>query len=300
MTAADEFAVPLPRIYRSREVLAFHGRDREGLAERVDGNRLRKAASIAGMDTLVEVALDGRAARCRVETGQRLSSVAAAAVRKAVTGMLGLHDDPGPFERASRQDPLLGPIVARQRGLRIPMTATPFEALSWAIIGQQINLPFAIELRRQVIRAAGRRLAGGLWCYPAAEQVAGLDVEMLLGCKFSRAKADTLIRVARLVAEDRLPLSRWAADATPVEEIEAALLAVKGIGPWTVNYVLLRGFGMADRSLHGDAAVRAALLRVSNAEAPLKEEAALRLLERYRPYRSYAAAHLWASLSAAP
>ena len=104
----------------------------------------------------------------------------------------------------------------------------------------------------------------------------------------------SVVRAARLADEGRLSLD----DATPrdPQDVEASLLAVKGVGPWTAHYAMLRGFGAADCSLHGDAAVRNALGRLlGESTRPSAAEAQL-LLERHRPHRSMAAAHLWASL----
>jgi DNA-3-methyladenine glycosylase II len=206
--------------------------------------------------------------------------------------ILGLHIAPEPFEAAVRGDPLFAPLVQRERGLRIIQSATIFEALSWAIIGQQINLTFAIALRRTFIGLAGRAHASGLWCYPEALDAARLDLDALTSRKFSRAKAETLLRLARLVADGALDLRR---DTDPLD-VSERLLAVKGIGPWTVNYALLRGYGFPDCSLEGDVAVRTAIGRLRGVERPGLQEAAA-FLEMYRPHRTMAAAHLWASLS---
>jgi DNA-3-methyladenine glycosylase II len=169
-----------------------------------------------------------------------------------------------------------------------------FEALTWAIIGQQINLSFAIALRRSFILLAGRQHSSGLWCYPDAHSAAALPLDALTGHKFSRAKAETLLRLAALVDDGTLRLEP-AAD-NDIGQISAALLAVKGIGPWTVNYGLLRGYGYADCSLHGDVAVRSALQTLLGAaERPDIREAEA-ILARYSPHRTMAAAHLWASL----
>jgi len=78
--------------------------------------------------------------------------------------------------------------------------------------------------------------------------------------------------------------------------VRAGFRAIKGVGPWTVNYTLRRGFGHADGSLHGDVAVRNALQRLlSSADkvSALQTEAWLR---QFAPWRSLVAAHLWASL----
>jgi DNA-3-methyladenine glycosylase II len=172
-------------------------------------------------------------------------------------------------------------------------SATVFEALTWAIMGQQINLSFAIALRRSFIQVAGIAHSSGLLCYPEAQKVARIDIDALLSRKFSRAKAETLLRLARLVSDGTLSLERDADIATA----SAALLAVKGIGPWTVNYALLRGYGYADCSLHGDVAIRAALQRLLGEDSKPDMARTETLLAQWAPHRTMAAAHLWASLS---
>jgi DNA-3-methyladenine glycosylase II len=179
--------------------------------------------------------------------------------------------------------------------LRIVQSATVFEALTWAIIGQQINLAFAIALRRTFIQLADVRHSSGLWCYPDAAAAARLDVEALLARKFSRAKAETLLRFARMADSGELDLV--VSERNPIGAISEALLAVKGIGPWTVNYGLLRGYGYADCSLHGDVAIRAALQALLGEDSKPDMRRTEQFLQRYAPHRTMAAAHLWASLS---
>ena len=285
-------SIPLPPGYQNGDILAFHSRDREALAERVDPNRIRKGVLIDGVPVLLNVELTGGAALCTADADGVLAPGARAQVDDALLNILALRIDPAPFVGAVRGDALLEPVVQRQRGLRIVQSATIFEALTWAIIGQQINLTFAIALRRQFIAQAGRAHSSGLWCYPEAADVARLAPEQLTTRKFSRAKADTLLRLARLVDSGELVLERSAG----VEHVSAALLAVKGIGPWTVNYALLRGYGYADCSLHGDVAIRAAFQLLLGEDAKPDMARTEALLARYAPHRTMACAHLWASL----
>jgi DNA-3-methyladenine glycosylase II len=286
----DRFAIDLPTHYRSGDVLAFHGRDAQGLAEQVTAGGLRKAVLLDATPVLLTVAFGPGAACCTVEADGLLTPALRERARDALVNILGLRIDPTAFAEFARDDAALGPILARRPGLRIVQSATVFEALTWAIIGQQINLPFAIALRRSFIELAGRAHTSGLWCYPEARDVARLAPEVLTGCKFSRAKAETLLRLAQLVVDGDLVLER------PLAEVVPELLAVKGIGPWTVNYTLLRGYGYPDCSLEGDVAIRTALHRLLGGEARPDIATARRLLERYAPHRTMAAAYLWASL----
>jgi DNA-3-methyladenine glycosylase II len=287
-----ELDIALPPLYRSADVIAFHGRDAEGVAEQAAANRIRKGVLLAGVPVVLAAAIEPGAARCTIDIEGPASGQVREQAREALLNLLGLRIDPAPFMLSARADALLGPVIERTPALRIVQSATVFEALTWAVIGQQINLPFAIALRRTFIQQAGRKHASGLWCYPEAGDAARLDVEALTSRKFSRAKAETLLRLARLVDEGQLTLDR---NADPGQASEA-LLAVKGIGPWTVNYTLLRGYGYPDCSLHGDVAIRTAFQRLLG--EPVKPGIARTeaLLAPYKPHRTMAAAYLWASL----
>jgi DNA-3-methyladenine glycosylase II len=275
----QRFTLPLPAGYRLHDVLAFHRRDTESVAEQVSDDRLRKGMLLDGVPLVLDIDLSQpTSASCVVDAD----------------GALGLRLDPEPFTAFAADDAMFGPLTRAQPGLRVVQSGTVFEALTWAIMGQQINLSFAIALRRTFIQQAGRQHSSDLWCYPGAADAATLDADQLLSRKFSRSKAETLLRLARLVADGELQL-----DVTPsnsIEQISEALLAVKGIGPWTVNYGLLRGYGYADCSLHGDVAIRAALQALLGEDAKPDMPRTEKILQQYSPHRTMAAAHLWASL----
>ena len=185
-------------------------------------------------------------------------------------------------------------MLACRPGLRVPVTATPFEALSWAIIGQQISVRAAVGVRRNLIRAAGLVHVSGQACYPDASAVRALGEAGLRGSGLSMTKAHCLLAIADGVLDGSLALDDWL-ESPPVEEIRARLLAIKGIGPWTVNYALLRGFGWLDGSLHGDIVVRRSLQTLLGQPEKLGEDAARRWLNEFSPWRALVAAHLWAS-----
>ena len=119
-----------------------------------------------------------------------------------------------------------------------------------------------------------------------------IDEDVLRQAGFSRTKAQTLKALSQHVDRGLLPLDAWA-DAPPPEEIRARLLAFRGVGPWTVSYVLLRGFGWLDGSLHGDVAVRRKLQALLACPEAVTEVAARRWLMEFSPWRALVAAHLW-------
>ena len=109
----------------------------------------------------------------------------------------------------------------------------------------------------------------------------------------SLTKAQTLIALSERIEKGLLPLNGWI-DTPPEEEIRAQLLGIRGIGPWTVNYALLRGFGWLDGSLHGDVAVRRNLQALLGRADKVSEDEAKHWLAEFSPWRALVAAHLWA------
>lgn len=293
--------IALPQGFRTGDVLAFHRRDPQQLAERVDADTLHKGLAWGGQPACLTIRFAAQRAEVAlaVDRGPTHRAWAngeaddAAALARLARRMLGLTQPVAAFERTHARHPQLGPLIARNAGLRVALAATPFEALSWAITGQQVSLGAAVSLRRRLIEAAGLRHSGGLACYPDARRLLQLGEDALRAAGLSQAKARALRALADAVEQGRLPLDAWAEDP-PADEIRSCLLRIRGIGPWTVDYALLRGFGWVDGSLHGDAAVRRGLQALLGTEARPTEDEARRWLAPFSPWRALVAAHLWA------
>lgn len=297
--------IALPSAFRHHDVLALHSRDAQQTGERVDGLLVTKGLLWHGQPALLQLQLQPGEALARLQVdGDDSADTAAqslgqqAALDAMLARMLGLNDAVAVFEQQFGQHVVLGALVSQQPGLRVPASSTPFEALVWAITGQQISVAAAIALRRRLIETCALRHSSGMLCFPDAAALAALTPEQLRAAGFSVSKIATLERVAAAVLDGSLPLDAWAAEQPlPVAVIESTLLAIKGIGPWTVHYALLRGFGWLDGSLHGDVAVRNALARLLDVPSVSQTDTE-QWLAAFAPWRALVAAHLWASLSA--
>ncbi|WP_142847882.1 DNA-3-methyladenine glycosylase [Telmatospirillum sp. J64-1] len=285
--------VELPPGFRPNDILAFHRRDPLMLAERVDGDVLRKGLTWTGRPACLTIRLHPDQAEAELSVDGPPRDEDPAALEGMVRRMLGLTQRVEDFEATFRAHPQIGPLVARNAGLRVPLAATPFEALTWAISGQQISVGAALSLRRKLIQRAGLRHSSGLLCHPDAVHIAAMSEEDLRQASYSQAKARTLLALSQGVRDEALPLDRWLRHL-PVEEIRAQLSLLRGIGPWTINYALLRGFGWLDGSLHGDVAVRRNLQALLGAPEKITQDQAEEWLSAFTPWRALIAAHLWA------
>ncbi len=287
------FSLALPPSYRAEYVLRNFWRDSKSAMESAEGSRITKVVRLQGGIALLHIEIEAERAVCSVEAATALGADALRAAHAVALRLLGLTSDPLAFERKLEAEPELSPLIGDRAGLRIPLTGDVFEALVWSIIGQQINLPFAFTLRRALAEKCGTRYSDRYIAHPTPEQVANLEPSDLTVHQFSQRKAEYLIDTARLIVSGEL-LNDFA--TAPATQVEKRLLSVRGLGPWSVNYILMRGYGYADCVPLGDSGLRTALHRFFALESSPDLAQTATLMEPFAPYRSLATYHLWMTL----
>ncbi len=217
-----------------------------------------------------------------------------ALLRRRVRAMFDLDADSAAIDHALAAHPELTGAVRAAPGLRVPGSLAPDELLVRALIGQQITVAAARTALSGLVDALGEpapaHIAPGRRLFPTMATLAERAPEVLRG---PRARVESVQRVAGLLADGALTITP---DAPP-DELRASLLAVKGIGPWTADYVLMRVCRHPDTILVGDVALRNGA-RALGIPAEPRELAVW--ARRTAPYRSYLAMHLWRAALAAP
>lgn len=179
----------------------------------------------------------------------------------------------------------LGELANATPGLRVPGGFDGFEVGVRAIVGQQISVRGMVTLLGRIAQRFGAPLAdapGGLvTTFPDAPALAAQPADAIAAIGMPNARARTIVALARAVT-DGLDLSPRA----DVESTLERLRGIPGIGPWTAQYVAMRGLGWPDAFLPTDLGVRRALGERS-------EQRLLARAERWRPWRAYAVIHLW-------
>ena len=288
----------LPTYYRSDDFFAFHLRDQQNIAEIVEPDQLRKGIIWQGCAAQIRIHIKNQNATVSLDLDSSTPLATDNEVLSLGKHMLGLHQNIHEFEAQYKAHPILKKLIANQKELRIYQSASPFEALVWAIIGQQISVHAAIAIRRRFIQAVGIQHSSGIWCFPTEQQVSQVNDDVLRQTGFSTSKITALRALCDAIQHQQLDLSL---NVTPsnVTTLTEQLLSIKGVGPWTVSYALLRGFNYLDGSLHGDVAVRRNLqLLLKQENQPTMKETE-KWLAQFSPWRALVAAHLWRSQSAA-
>lgn len=195
-------------------------------------------------------------------------------------------------------DPLLQPLLERYKGLRLVGIESLFEALCWSIIGQQINLTFAFRLKRALVEKFGTSYEYDGHCYyffPTPEAIATLSREDLLELQFSRQKADYLINLSQAFSERQI--SKEELQRLPLEEAVERLSQLKGIGPWTANYVAMRCLKFMDAFPMGDAGLQNAIKYLQGKKEKPSMSELTALAKKWQGWQAYATLFLWRSLS---
>lgn len=220
-------------------------------------------------------------------------------VRQYVCDWLDWHRDMAPFYEMAANDPLLRGPADRFHGLRLVGVPDLFEALGWAILGQQINLAFAYTLKRRLVEAYGDSAVDerGVrhWTFPAAETVAALRPEDLTAMSITTKKAEYLISVAGLVADGSLTKERLLS-AGSLREAERTLTSIRGIGPWTAHYVAMRCLRFPDAFPIQDVGLHLAIRKILGTEAKPAIPEILGLSAGWRGWEAYATFFLWRTL----
>jgi AraC family transcriptional regulator of adaptative response / DNA-3-methyladenine glycosylase II len=203
--------------------------------------------------------------------------------------LLDLDADPAVIDAELRRDPLLAPLVNRAPGRRVPRALGVPEFTIRAVIGQQVSTAAARTHTSRLVRAHGITIddpAGGLThLFPDPERLAAIHPDELA---MPSSRRRTLINLFRAFASGEL---RLAPQTTPACAREA-LSALPGLGPWTVESVMMRALGDPDAFPSSDLGITKAAKALGLPATPAGLRGAA---ERWRPWRSYAVQHLWAT-----
>jgi AraC family transcriptional regulator of adaptative response / DNA-3-methyladenine glycosylase II len=279
----ESFSLAFPDGYNRVELLKVLGRDPLSVSERLVGDIYSVAYSVDHRPQLLSMRVMDSGVECTLEGDDSVLAHDTAA------RLLNLRQDPGSFERLA-SDLGFHHLVNGREGMRIPLTPTLFEGLLWVIVGQQVNFRFAAALRARVTESVGVKIRD-MVCMAEPSAVAALTPPDLLALQFSRQKADYLISVAGLVANGSLDMSKLSVGSAT--SASRTLTAVRGLGVWSVNYLMMRTLGFADCVPLGDTGIRSGCRKLFELDHEPKPEECDALLKPFSPYRSLACYHLW-------
>lgn len=201
------------------------------------------------------------------------------------------------FYRRFAEDEMLRPLIDSLRGSKLLLDPDPFESLIRTIICQQLNLSFAGTLIERLAQLAGEEMAVDgkpMLAFPSAERIAALSVEQLRECSFSQRKAEYVIDAARLIACGGIDFGRLTQLSD--EDVIAELTKIRGIGRWTVECLLIFGFGRPDLLPAADIGLRNGVKKVYGLDFQPSAAEVESLGSTWAPWRTYVTYYMWEAL----
>jgi AraC family transcriptional regulator of adaptative response / DNA-3-methyladenine glycosylase II len=277
--------------YDWAQVLGVLGSRAIGGIERVDERGYARTVAAADGHAVILVrplrGEHGLELRVRGAAPEALFQIAAATRR-----VFDLAADPARIGHVFGTDPLLAPLVARRPGARIAGAWDPFECAVTAVLSEHVGLVRAPSLAARMAARLGRPIPGGAdgleRLFPSAADLERADLKAL-GVPPHAAAA--LAELARLVRVGGLDF------AGPVETVSSVIAGLPGCGPWAAQYLALHALAEPDAFPDSDADLRRA---AAGDGAPLAAAGLSERAEAWRPWRGYAAVHLWCAAEAAP
>jgi AraC family transcriptional regulator of adaptative response / DNA-3-methyladenine glycosylase II len=224
----------------------------------------------------------------------RLSALPAIIAR--LRRLFDLAADPEAISAHLAEDPALAPLIAARPGLRVPGAWDGFELAVRAVLGQQITVTAATRLVGRLVAAYRESLAmetestGLSHVFPRPQRLAAANLSVL---GMPRARAAALSALAAAVAADPQLLSA----SRSLDDAIARLRSLPGVGEWTAQYIAMRELREPDAFPAADVGLMRAMADAGG-RRPSSSELLARA-ERWRPWRAYAAQHLWASAALA-
>ncbi len=247
---------------------------------------LQAAVRIEGRPALLEVRQASDSPVLRVSSPD---AVDRRGLREQAEWIVLAELDVRPFYRIAKNDPVIGPLARRFRGMKMIRPATLFEMMVDAVIEQQISLIAARRIRARVVERFGERKAG-LWIFPGPEALAQASLDALRQCGLSGRKAEYITGLAKKVVEGSFDLDGLKGMSD--DEVRSVISRIRGFGRWSADYILIRGLGRPDAVPVDDLAVRTIVGKYLGKGSRLTAGQVEQRLKPFAPFRGIAVFYL--------
>lgn len=292
----DVMIITLPANFDMNANLGYLTREKNECLYEIENNIITKVIAIGEMQSLVQISvIDNQQMVVQFLNGSRpIEKREREKIATYILEWFDLDNDLTPFYEMANADPLLQIPAQKFYGLRVIGIPDLFEALCWGVLGQQINLAFAYSLKRQFVESFGDSIEWNgkkYWVFPPYERIAQLEPTDLAAIKMTVKKSEYIIGIARLMACGEL--SKEQLMKMNFKEAEKSLIKIRGIGPWTANYVLMRCLRFQTAFPIDDVGLINSIKTLRNMnQKPTKEEI-LALSIPWKNWESYATFYLW-------
>ena len=294
MPINNRIVVSLPREFSFTEVLRFLSRSDREILYSISNRKIRKLLRIEKELILVEISSDDQNLNIEILNTQP-NPESISKISDYVTDWFDLKRDLKPFYEFSSTDKILNTLSRKYFGLRHIGIGNLFEALCWAIIGQQINLQYCYTLNNNFVMKFGDSIqyeGKVYWAHPVPESIIKEKPDTFRAMSMTSRKGEYLIEVARRICDGSLNKSKLLISP----DVAGQLMKIHGIGRWTAEYVMLKCLKIPTAFPVGDAGLQNAIRNQLGLDRKPIAEEINELVSRWDGWAFYAGIYLWRSL----
>jgi len=288
--------IPKPPLFSFRECLWFLNRNYDDCLYEVTDDAVRKLIPLEKEIVLFEVKETANYLIVEVLNNANPDEIQLA---DYVKEWFDLKSDLTDFYSLLQKENDLVYMVKEYHGLRLIGINELFESLCWSIIGQQINLTFAYKCKRALVEkySYSENYQGKKhYLFPKAAVLAKLTVAELRTIQFSRQKAEYIIGIAQLFADNKI--SKTAILSLKEESaIAKELIKIRGVGEWTANYAMMKCLKCPNALTYGDVGLYNALHAIKGFPKRPSREQLADFFAPFEGWKAYLVLYLWRSLA---
>lgn len=297
MIEPNKLEIKVPNIFSWDEILVYLNREPNEVMYRINHKTLRRAFKIEEKIYLCDISFNERKNVIEVIllNDVHWSNIEQTMVINFIVEWFDLQTDINPFYELAKEDLILNPLINKFYGLRLVGMPDFYEAITWGILGQQINLQFAYTLKRRFTEKFGEKITYeelDYWIYPEAKRIAETTIEDLLELRLTLRKAEYLLDISKQIANDDISKSYFLS-FEDAKIIEKEMIKIRGIGPWTANYVLMRCFRKNEAFPMADIGLLNGIKVIENLSEKPDTTKMLALKEDWEKWASYATFYIW-------
>ncbi len=288
--------IPLPKDFNFGECLIYLGRSAKESLHIVENKTITKALSFDSEIFLIKLKIEDEQLIVKIEKNKTSKSIQSKIV-EYISEWFDLNRDLDEFYKLAKKDAILKSLIKKYYGLRIIGVPDIYEASCWSIIGQQINLAFAYELKKRFVENFGESISKNddkYWLFPKPEVVMKLKKEDLISLQFTNRKAEYLIGVSKKIYNKEILKEEL--QKLSFEEVQNKLIELKGIGKWSANYVMLRCLRFTEAFPLDDVGFQNALKNNLQMDRKPNKEDIEKISAGWKGWEAYATFYLWRSL----
>ncbi|MCM3121411.1 DNA-3-methyladenine glycosylase family protein [Staphylococcus saprophyticus] len=290
-----QIKIKTPDVFSYEQCLSYLSREKNEVLFKIEENHILKALRFDGQTYLLDISNEKNYLKINVLNHEIVNNVDELNIVEYVEEWFDMKEDLSEFYNFAYNDEMLNRVTERFCGLRLMRVPDFYEAMVWGILGQQINLTFAYQLKRNLVEKYGdfvENKGTKYYIHPRPSDIMNLSIEDLMALKMTKRKAEYLLDISKKLNDNTISKEKYMEIGNALNT-EKSLIKLRGIGPWTANYLMMRSLGLKDAFPMGDVGLQNGIKLINNMDNKPSMDELKTLKTKWHKHCAYATFYIW-------